>query len=94
MDGCSSFDRLSTERQVSLEHQCLVTGCSCPCFTAGIVQLVVCLGYRLHDLQLPLFHSQYSAVGGMFGYRLHDLQLPLFHSQYNAVGGMFGLQAA
>ena len=49
MDGCSSFDRLSTERQVCLEHQCLVTGC------------------KQHDLQLSLFHSLYSAVGGVFG---------------------------
>jgi len=40
--------------------------CSCLCSTAGIVQLVVCLGYRMHDLQLSLFHSRYSAVGGVF----------------------------
>ena len=67
MDGCSSFNRLCTERQVSLDHQCLITGCSCPCFTASIVQWVVCLGYRLLDLQLFLFHSRYGTVGGVLG---------------------------
>jgi len=67
MDGCSSFDRLCTERQVSLEHQCLITGCSCPCFAASIVQWVVYLGYRQHDFQLSMFHNWYSAVGGVFG---------------------------
>ena len=44
MDGCSSFDRLSTERQVSLEHK-----------------------VPRYWLQLSLFHSRYSAVGGVFG---------------------------